>query len=62
MPGGPDDLTPDQRGKRPTERELAARKKLSMSRIGRWGRPRSWATVVVAIAAVIACYLLLRHA
>jgi hypothetical protein len=36
--------------------------KLSMSRFGRWGRPRSWLTVIVAILAVIAGYLLLRHA
>lgn len=57
----PDDLTPEQRGKTPSPNEQASRKNLSMSRIGRWGRLRSWATVAVAALALFVCFLLLRH-
>lgn len=62
MPVERDDLTPDQRGQTPGQAELNARERLLFSRLGRWGRPQSWATVAVAILAVIACYLLLRYA
>ena len=62
MPTGPDSIAPNYRGKRPTMRELASRKSLSMSRIGRWGRPQSWVTLLVAILAAIASYMLLEYA
>jgi type VI protein secretion system component VasF len=62
MPDQRDDLTPEQRGKAPGHAERHARERLQASRLGRWGRPQSWATVAVAILIVIACYLLLRHA
>jgi uncharacterized membrane protein YdfJ with MMPL/SSD domain len=62
MPDQRDDLTPHQRGKAPGQAERDARERLQFSRFGRWGRPRSWATVAVAILVVLACYLLLRHA
>ena len=57
----PDDLTPQQRGKTPSPGELASRKVLSLSRLGRWGRLRSWVTVAVAVVALFVCFLLLRH-
>ena len=57
MPDRRDDLTPHQ----PGEAERDARERQQFSRLGRWGRPQSWATVLVAILVVIACYLLLRH-
>jgi hypothetical protein len=57
----PDDLTPLQRGKRPSPNEMASRKELSLSRVGRWGRLRSWATVAVAVLALFVCSQLLRH-
>jgi type VI protein secretion system component VasF len=62
MPDQRDDLTPEQRGKAPGHAERHARERLQASRLGRWARPQSWATVAVAILIVIACYLLLRHA
>jgi hypothetical protein len=62
MPAEPDDLTPEQRGRTPAPDELHRRERLPFSRLGRWGRPQSWATVAVAILVVIACYLLYRHA
>ena len=62
MPAGPNDVRRDHRAKTPTSRELASRKSLSMSRLGRWGRPQSWATVFVAVLAAIACYMLLEYA
>ena len=58
MPDQRDDLTPHE----PGQGERDARERLQSSRLGRWGRPQSWATVAVAILVVIACYLLLRHA
>jgi hypothetical protein len=61
MPNSHDDLTPDQRGRTPSPRELNARRHQALSRFGRWGRPRSWATVLVAILAVVVCYLLLTR-
>lgn len=51
-----DDLLPGQRGKSPTPDELAKREALAKSPVGRLGRLRSWITVLVAIAAVAACY------
>ena len=60
MPMDPDDLTPEQRGRRPTGRVLRARTRLFHSRMGRWGRPRSWATVLVAILVVVLAYMLMR--
>ena len=62
MPNERDDLTPRQRGETPGQAERDARERLQFSRLGRWGRPRSWLTVAVAILAVIVCYLLFRHA
>jgi hypothetical protein len=62
MPDQQDDLTPRQRGEAPGQAERDARERLQFSRLGRWGRPQSWATVAVAILAVIVCYLLLRQA
>ncbi|MGH6911806.1 MAG: hypothetical protein ACREE0_21435 [Phenylobacterium sp.] len=62
MPDERDDLTPDQRGKSPGRAERGARERLQSSRLGRWGRPQSWATVAVAVLVLIACYLLFRHA
>ncbi len=61
MPADRDDLTPDQRGQAPDPAELAARERRLLNRLGRWGRPKSWATVAVALLAVVACYLLFRH-
>ena len=60
MPIDPDDLTPEQRGANPSGRELRARTRLFYSRFGRWGRPRSWATVLVAILIVGLAYWLIR--
>ena len=60
MPIDPDDLTPEQRGRSPSGRELRARTRLFHSRFGRLGRPRSWATVLVAILVVGFAYLLIR--
>ena len=57
MPNERDDLTPRQ----PGQAERDARERAQVSRYGRWARPRSWATVAVAILAVIVCYLLYRH-
>ena len=62
MPPEHDDLTPEQRGRVPSKEELDARRRRMRSRLGQWGRLRSWATVAVGILVIIACYLLLRHA
>ena len=61
MPAERDDLTPDQRGKAPGQAERDSRERMQFSRLGRWGRPQSWATLAVAILVVIVCYLLFRH-
>jgi type VI protein secretion system component VasF len=61
MPPHPDDLTPEQRGRAPAKEELRRRRRRMHRRYGEWGRLRSWATVAVGIAVVIACYLLFRH-
>jgi type VI protein secretion system component VasF len=61
MPPDPDDLTPQQRGKSPSPSELASRQGRSFSRMGRWARLRSWATVLVAILVLLVSYLLFRH-
>jgi hypothetical protein len=62
MPIDQDDLTPNQRGRIPTVAELNARTRLAHSRFGRWSRPRAWATILVALLAVVVCYLLLTRA
>jgi hypothetical protein len=61
MPPEHDDLTPEQRGRAPTTRELHRRRRRMDRRFGEWGRLRSWATVAVGILVVIACYLLFRQ-
>ena len=61
MPMHRDDLTPEQRRRKLSARELRERTQLFHSRFGRWGRPRSWATVLVAILAVVLGYLLIRY-
>jgi hypothetical protein len=60
MPPEHDDLTPEQRGRAPTTRELHRRQRRMRGR-GEWVRLRSWATVAVGILVVIACYLLFRQ-
>ncbi len=61
MTPDPDDLTPQQRGYAPSPSELASRQGRPFSRTGRWARLRSWATVIVALLALLVCYLLFRH-
>lgn len=61
MSPNPDDLTPQQQGKSPSASERASRHWLSFSRMGRWARLRSWATVAVGVLALYVCFLLLRH-
>lgn len=53
----PDDILPHQRGALPTSAEVAAREVSERRPTGRWSRLRSWATIAVAILAVVVVYL-----
>jgi hypothetical protein len=61
MPIDPADATRAERRRRLTGAELRAREQLQSSRLGRLGRLRSWLTALLAIIAVGACLLALRH-
>jgi type VI protein secretion system component VasF len=50
--------TPD-REKPPSPEILRTRQQLSQSRFGRWGRLRSWATVLVGVLALALLFLLM---
>ena len=53
----PDDILPGQRGALPTRAEVAEREGSERRPTGRWSRLRSWATIGVAILAVVVVYL-----
>lgn len=61
MSTDPAETTRAERRSRLTAAELHAREQQIESPLGRWGRLRSWLTALVALAAVAACLLLLRH-
>jgi hypothetical protein len=57
----PDDLLPEQKGELPDRPELATREQLRLHAAGRYGRLRSWATVIVGLLALGLCVLLLNE-
>lgn len=61
MPTDPDDVTPDQLGKTPSEAELRERQVRFARGVGRAGRMRSWVTALLALLLVVACLLLFQH-
>jgi hypothetical protein len=54
-PSDDDDVLPEQRGMTPLRADLAKRYELELNRMGRRGRLRSWATILVAVLAIAAC-------
>jgi hypothetical protein len=48
----PDGPTPARRRKQPSLHELDARRKQDLQSLGRWGRLRSWGTILVGLLAL----------
>ena len=57
-PPDPDDLLPEQRGAVPPAEEIAKRER---GGAGRWGRLRSWFTILVGLLALLVCYFVVRQ-
>jgi hypothetical protein len=54
----PDDLLPEQRGATPDRAEMGRRESLSRNRLGRAGRLRSWAAILVGLVVLALCLYL----
>jgi hypothetical protein len=57
----PDDRTLEEQAKQPSERELVARQRWIFSRLGRWSRARSWATLLVGLVALALSLVLMAR-
>lgn len=54
----PDDLLPEQRGVTPDRAEMGRRESLSRNPLGRAGRLRSWAAILVGLVVLALCLYL----